>query len=181
MWKKLLTTVTVTALCTCNAYAQSFDRPKKGSMYMTDFDFEQTALSECTSKIIADSAYANIGCLNKEIKRQEAGMNFFFTEMLKQEQFQKWNNSTSPSSGNIKDMMDQYTAYRDRFCSMYAVGMMNFYQNIELGKKDCIMKENDHMLRVLQNSYTESLADYTTAEDNEVENKANEEYNRSHL
>ena len=181
MWKKLLTTVTVTALCTCNAYAQSFDRPKEGSVILADYDFEQTSYNNCLSQIVSDSPSAYVSCLNQEIRRQNAGMNFYFTELLKQEQYQKWNKSTTPDSGNIKDMMDQYAAYRDRICSMFSIGMMNFYKNIEFGKKECVMKLNDEMLRRLQRFYEESLSDYTTYEDMEDEAQANEEYNRSHL
>ena len=59
--------------------------------------------------------------------------------------------------------------------------MMNLYKNIEFGKKECVMKLNDEMLRRLQRFYEESLSDYTTYEDMEDEAQANEEYNRSHL
>lgn len=180
MLKKLLTSVTIATICACNAYAQSFDRPQEGSTYQADYDFEQIKYNDCLFNIVGESPFAYIRCLNQEIRRQESGMDFFFTELLKQEQFQKWNNSTSPTGGNIKDMMDQYNAFRDRFCSMYSIGMMNFYKNIEWGKKECIMKMNDEILRRLQRFYGESLADYTTAEDMESEERVNEEYNRSH-
>lgn len=180
MLKNLLTTVAVTAICICNANAQSFDRPKEGSMYQADYDFEQTAYNQCTSKIINGSDFGYINCLNQEIKRQEAGMNYFYTELLKQEQYQKWNTSTSINAGNIRDMRSQYVAYRDRFCSMYAIGMMNFYKNIEFGRKDCIMKLNSDTLRTLQRFYSESLADFSTDEDFALEEKANAEYNASH-
>ncbi len=183
MWKKLLTTVTVTALCTCNAYAQSFDA-SSNSIYQNNnvgYDFEQTAYHECINSLINESEFATIGCLNKEIKRQDDGMQSYFKELLKQEQYQKWNKSTTPNSGNMKDMVDQYIAFRDRFCSMYAIGMTNLFTNTERGRKECLVLLNHDILLYIQRFHQESLSDFSTPEDMESEEQANEEYNRSHL
>lgn len=162
MWKKLLTTVAVATLCFSSAGAQqSPNPPQEGSVIQADYDFDQTIYNSCISRISNGSGPAYVGCIDQELRRQESAMQFFYTELLKQEQYQKWNNGKTLASGNIKDMNDQYIAYRDRLCSMFAIGMMNFYQNIEWGRKECMMKVNDEMLRRLQRFYGESLADFS--------------------
>ncbi|MBR1648290.1 MAG: hypothetical protein IJ689_01655 [Alphaproteobacteria bacterium] len=171
MLKRILNLAAIAVMISASASAQTTQTPNlnaKVSVFDDDFDFEHKQYYQCTSQILNGSAAGYIGCLNAELKRQDDLLKYFYTELLKQPQYQKWNNGNGLFKGNIKDMNDQYAAYRDRICSMFAMGMMNFYQNIEWGRKDCMMQTNDELLRRMQRFYSESLADYSSELDLEL-------------
>ena len=143
------------------------------SVYIADYDVEQTEYTECTSKIINGSPAGYIACLNQQIKRQHGYIEKFYRDLLEQPQFQKWNGGPTLAKGNFRDMNDQFVAFRDRLCSLFAQGMMSFYNNIEWGRKDCMMNFNNYFLGKLQETKDGSLSDYPTNE-NPFENT--EEY-----
>ena len=99
-------------------------------VYLSDYDVTKKEYIECTSKIINGSPAGYIACLNKEMKRQHAYIEKFYRTLLKQDDFKKWNGGDTLTKGNFKDMNDQFVAFRDRLCSLYAVGKMSFFGNL---------------------------------------------------
>lgn len=141
------------------------DKEEHRPVFLADYDVEQEEFKKCESTVINNSPAKHISCLNQEIKRQHGYIENFYRTLLKQDQFKEWNGGDVLSKGNFKDMNEQFVAFRDRLCSLYAVAKKASYENLEWGRKECIMVMNDYMLNRLQTIKYESDGDASTAED----------------
>ncbi|MBO7556557.1 MAG: hypothetical protein J6T72_04100 [Alphaproteobacteria bacterium] len=150
---------------------QSEEQSEEGkhSVFFADYDIEQIEFKKCEESVINNSPAKHISCLNQEIKRQHGYIENFYRTLLKQQQFQEWNGGDTLAKGNFKDMNEQFVAFRDRLCSLYALAKKPTYENLEWGRKECIMIFNDYMLNRLQTIKYESDGDYSTAEDFEAD------------
>lgn len=90
-------------------------------------------------------------CMDGEIKRLDRALNNLYRNVfLKEERIQKWNNGNGMFRGNIKDMQDQFTAYRARFCSFYAQAMQNYSGSQAYLRNECMMQlTNEYYTRLL--------------------------------
>jgi len=171
MLKKFLLLSVFSSFVLGTAYAQIMnseqteEQSKEAPVFLADYDVEQTAYNDCLSKVVNGSPVAYTACVNAEIKRQHKSIEEFYRNLLKNEKVQQWNNGNTLSKGTFKDMNEQYIAYRDRLCSLYAIAMMNLYHNIEWGKRECIMDINKQMLAKLQRLYDENDAEYSNEYD----------------
>lgn len=167
MLKKLLATVAVAAAFAGSAQAQTQDGHKKPgeSLYIANYDFEQKEYNKCLEGIVANTPGEYIACLNAEIKRQNSAIAYNYTQLLKLPEYQKWNNGNDMFRGNMKDMNDQYIAYRERICSMYGLAYENLLNTPEHGRKKCTMEINDMYLRRLQEIYGTSISDFSGFDD----------------
>lgn len=167
MLKKLLATVVVVAAFTGSVQAQTHDEHKQPgeTLYIANYDFEQKEYNKCLEGIVANTPGEYIACLNAEIKRQNGAITYFYNELLKLQGYQKWNNGNGMFRGNMKDMNDQYVAYRERMCSMYGLAYENLLNTPEHGRKKCTMEINDSYLRRLQEIYGTSIADFSGFDD----------------
>ncbi len=167
MYKKILVLSALLSLGLTSANAQMLqqetqnEEKEKMPVFLADYDVMQTEYNDCLSKVVNGSPAGNTACVNAEIKRQHQAIEGFYRNFLKNEKAKQWNNGTSLAQGTFKDMNDQYVAYRDRLCSLYAVSMMNLYKNIEWGKRECIMDLNSAYLAKLQRMYDEIDADFS--------------------
>lgn len=167
MFKKILVLSALLSLGLISANAQTLlnepqnDEQEKKPVFLADYDVMQTEYNDCLSKVLNGSPAANTACVNAEIRRQHQAIENFYRNLLNNEKVKQWNNGTSLANGTFKDMNDQYIAYRDRLCSLYAISMMNLYKNIEWGKRECMMDLNSAYLAKLQRMYDEIDADFS--------------------
>ncbi|MBP5399281.1 MAG: DUF1311 domain-containing protein [Alphaproteobacteria bacterium] len=179
MFKKILVLSALVSVGLSSAYAQIMqqdsanEEQEKSPVFLANYDVEQNEYNDCLSKVANSSAAGYTACVNAEIKRQHQAIEKFYRELLKNEKAQKWNNGTSLTQGTFKDMNDQFVAYRDRLCSLYAVAMMNLYNNIEWGKRECMMDLNKVMLAKLQRLYDEIDAEFSNEDDLGVSESTN--------
>ncbi len=173
MLKKFLLLSVFSSLVLGTAYAQIMnserteEQPEEAPVFLADYDVTQAEYKKCTSKVISGSAAGYIACLNAEIKRQHKDIEKFYRIFLEDERFQTWNGGNTLSQGNFKDMNEALVAYRDRLCSLSALGMMSLYGNIEWGKKECILNFNTFVLGQLQQIKEGAFADFPREGDEE--------------
>lgn len=167
MLKKLLATVAIVTIFTGAANAQTHEHDQKQgeTLYIASYDFEQKDYNKCLEAIVANTPGEYIACLNAEIKRQNSAIAYFYTELLKLQTYKKWNNGNDMFRGNMKDMNDQYVAYRERLCSMYGLAYEELLNTPEHGRKKCTMEVNDMYLRRLQEIYGTSISDFSGFDD----------------
>ncbi len=167
MLKNIIAAAAMVSVFASYAHAQTLGNQKteSNSLYNTSYDFEQKEYNKCVENIAGNTPREYINCLNPEIKRQTAAMNNFYTQILKLEEFKKWNNGNGMIRGNLKDMNDQFVAYRERVCSMYGMAYKDLLGDAEFGRKKCTMEINDQMLRRLQDIYGTSISDFSSFDD----------------
>lgn len=167
MLKKLLATVAIVTAFSGNVCAQLHNpTPYNGEhLYIANYDFEQKDYNKCLEGIVANTPGEYIACLNAEIKRQNGAITYFYNELLKLPEYKKWNNGNDMFRGNMKDMNDQYIAYRERMCSMYGLAYEDRLNTPEHGRKKCTMEINDMYLRRLQEIYGTSISDFSGYDD----------------
>jgi len=158
--KKLFIFAAALALTAANALAQKADDNEKDNLYIAEYDFEQKDYKKCLEQVVAYTAAEYVTCLNAEIARQDAALRGYYEALLKFPEFQKWNGSNNLFRGNLKDMDDQFIAYRERLCSLSGLALYQFYGDLEHGRKECIKDVNDELLRRLERMYNSSQADF---------------------
>lgn len=167
MLKKLIVTTAVAVAIAGNASAQqTAQNPQRAdSLYVATYDFEQKDYYKCIDSIVANTPREYINCLTAEVKRQDTAMRQFIAQLLTLDTYKKWNNGNDMFRGNMKDMLDQYMAYRERLCSMYGLAYKDLLNDPEHGRRKCMMEVNDQMLRKLQEIYGTSISDFSSEED----------------
>jgi hypothetical protein len=158
MLKKLLIATAIVLSFTNMANAQNMT--KKDSVFQAEYDFDQKDYKKCLEQIKGYTAREYVSCLNTEIKKQNTAIEEYYKRLLAFPEFDKWNNGNGLFRGNVKDMNDQYVAYRERLCSMYGMGLYSLYGDLEHGRKECMMEMNDQLLRRLERIYNSSQADF---------------------
>ena len=72
----------------------------------------------------SDSAYAR--CWLDEAKRLTEEIKQKYVQLSKVKAVEQWNNGNGLFKGNLKDMMDSWVAYRNRFCSLSGIAGNNY-------------------------------------------------------
>ena len=151
MLNKVILAVLFSAITAVNASAQ---------VTAVNYDFQQKEYKKCLEKVVSYTPREYVVCLNAEIARQNAAINKYYEALLRYPEFQKWNNGNGMFRGNLKDMNDQFMAYRERLCSLTGLGLFQEYGNLDYGRKDCVMSVNEELLRRLERMYNSSQSDF---------------------
>ena len=160
MLKKILLIAAVLALPVTGAQAQNIAAKKKSQPVVAEYDFQQKEYKKCLEQVVTYTAPEYVECLNAEIARQNAAINWYYDAFLKYPEFKKWNNGNGMFRGNLKDMNDQYSAYRERLCSLNGLALYQTYGDLEYGRKDCVKDINEQFLRRLERMYNGSQVDF---------------------
>ncbi len=143
-----------------DGYAQDNLYARKNSVLVADYDFQQKEYKKCMEQSVSYTAQEYVACLNAEIARQNAAIEAYYNSLLKYPEFQKWNNGNGMFRGNMKDMNDQFVAYRERLCSLSGMALYQLNGDLEYGRKECVKDVNEELLRRLERMYNSSQADF---------------------
>ena len=158
MLKKSILVVALLVAMGIDASAQTPTGSRK--IAQVGYDFGQSEYKKCLNAVVSYTPKEYIACLNAEIARQNESMNGYYEALLRYPEFQKWNSGNGMFRGNLKDMNDQFMAYRERFCSLSGLALFQQFGNLDYGRKDCVMRVNDEMLRRLERMYNSSQVDF---------------------
>lgn len=103
-WKKISLSLSVATLLAFQAQAQNLSQ---ASTYDSCID-----QSEGNSIKIKD-------CVTEETQRIMAMIEQKYQQLASNKDFDYWNQGTLMYSGNFRNLLDEWVAYRDRYCSLY--------------------------------------------------------------
>lgn len=84
-------------------------------------------------------------CMKAETARLMKSIQETYSAILKNEQTASWNNGNGLISGNLKDMYDNWVAYRNRYCSLFVLASEHTFGGPDYDKERCLLNlTNDH-------------------------------------
>lgn len=138
---------------------QSWAAPTEESSKPYDYMDEDSEYVKCRQGAVTMSDDEAAICIAAEVKRQEKLIEQVYGWFLQKKQFQDWNNGSNIFSGNVKTMNQQWVAWRNRYCSLYAAAMQEFSESQAYNYQTCLLEQTWAYYKNLINLYRNHDAD----------------------
>ena len=138
---------------------QSFAAANEEGSKPYDYMDENSEYIKCRQGAVTMSDDEAAICVAAEVKRQEKLIEQVYGWFLQKKQFQDWNNGSNIFSGNVKTMNQQWVAWRNRYCSLYANAMKEFSESQAYNYQTCLLEQTWAYYKNLVNLYRNHDAD----------------------
>ncbi len=108
-----------------------------------------TPYGDCMEKATKVSEDAVVVCMNDETKNLMQQTKTEYEDILKNEDFAKWNNGNGMQKGNLRNMYDSFIGYREKYCSLFALSMVNYLGTEKYNNAKCVMDmTREHLIQI---------------------------------